>query len=167
MSFLSFDGVVKRLSKALYHVGAVFLFALMLLSSADMIGRFFFNLPIVGALEISQILVAAMVFLGWGQTQIQKGNITVELLYARFPPRMKTVATLVTTVLSAAVFGLMTWQALLAAKQYHDAGRVIFVINLPLGPFQLFVVLGALMMFIVLIIEIWKITRQRKEEPSR
>ena len=126
MAFSSLDAFIRRLCKILYNLGAVFLFVLMLISSADMIGRYFFNSPITGALEMSQILVAAMVFLGWGQTQIQKGNVTVELFFATFPPKVQTIATLVTTSLSALVFGLMTWQALLAAKQYHDAGRARF-----------------------------------------
>jgi TRAP-type transport system small permease protein len=163
MAFSSLDAVIRRLCKILYNLGAVFLFVLMLISSADMIGRYFFNSPITGALEMSQILVAAMVFLGWGQTQIQKGNVTVELFFATFPPKVQTIATLVTTSLSAVVFGLMTWQALLAAKQYHDAGRLVFVINLPLGPLQLFVALGALVMCIVLIIELGKLARKKTE----
>lgn len=163
MAFSSLDAFIRRLCKILYNLGAAFLFILMLISSADMIGRYFFNSPITGALEMSQILVAAMVFLGWGQTQIQKGNVTVELFFATFPPKVQTIATLVTTSLSALVFGLMTWQALLAAKQYHDAGRLVFVIDLPLGPLQLFVALGALVMCIVLIIELGKLARKKTE----
>lgn len=159
----AFETVVQRLCRLFYNIGAVFLFVLMLISSADMIGRYFFNSPITGALEMSQILVAAMVFLGWGQTQIQKGNITVDLFFVLFPPKMKSIATLVTTLLSAVVFGSMTWQALLAAKQYHDAGRMVFVINLPLGPLQFFVALGALVMTVVLILELVKHVRKKSE----
>ena len=63
--------------------------ALMFLGAIDVIGRYVFNYPIMGALEISQILLAALVFFGLAYTQMGRKHITVGLAYAKLPPRLK------------------------------------------------------------------------------
>ena len=52
-----------RLDFALKIIMAVFLFVMMVLTAADVIGRYVFNAPISGAFEIVQYLMALVVFL--------------------------------------------------------------------------------------------------------
>jgi TRAP-type transport system small permease protein len=166
MFFNRFEKIIRKLCKIFYYSGAVLLFVLMIQSAADVVGRYIFNSPIIGTMERSQILVGAMIFLGWGYTQMEKGNVKVELFFTRFSPRTQTIVTLVTTSLSLILFGLMTWQALLTAKKFHESGRLVYVIHFPLAPFQLFVVLGALMTCLVLIIELINLIREKPEGNS-
>ncbi len=63
----------------------------MLLDTFDVIGRYLFNHPIIGTMEISTILMAAMILLGLGYTQSQKANIRIEILVSRYPPRVKAI----------------------------------------------------------------------------
>jgi hypothetical protein len=96
-------------------IAAVLLFILMVLGTIDVIGRYVFNAPIVGTMERGQVLLALMVFLSWGYTQIKKGHVRVELFIARFPPRIRAVMDFATTFLTLIFFILIVWQSTVMA----------------------------------------------------
>lgn len=147
----AFEKSVKGINNVLSNIGVVLLAVLMLLGAVDVIGRYLFNKPIIGTMEIGEILLASMVMLSWGSTQIAKGHVTVELLLSRFSPLARAKVNFVTTFLSLVLFSLITWQSVLTAKLYHNAGRLVYTINWPLAPFQLVVSLGALILCLVFI----------------
>lgn len=134
-------------------IGMVLLFVLMMQGAVDVIGRYLFNKPIIGTMERGQVLLALMVFLGWGYTQIAKAHVNVELFFRRFPPRAQAITRFATTFVALVFFILIGWQAVLTAQLYHGGGRLIYVIHWPLAPFQLVVTLGALVLCLVFIME--------------
>lgn len=144
---------ITNASKVLNVIGMVLLFVLMMQGAVDVIGRYLFNKPIIGTMERGQVLLALMVFLGWGYTQIAKAHVNVELFFRRFPPRAQAITKFVTTFLVLVFFILMGWQAVMSAKLYHEGGRLIYVIHWPLAPFQFVVTLGALVLCLVFIME--------------
>lgn len=130
------------------------LLVLMLQGAADVIGRYLFNKPIIGTMERGELLLALMVFLSWGHTQIKKGHVNVELFISRFPPRAQVITNFATTFLALVLFSLIAWQGALSAKATYESGRLVYVIHWPLAPFQFFVPLGALILCLVLIVEL-------------
>jgi TRAP-type C4-dicarboxylate transport system permease small subunit len=159
----SFERIVNRACKGLNVVATALLFLLMIQGAADVIARYFFNAPIIGTMERGQVLMALMVFFGWGYTQIQKGHVTVELFITRFPPRARAITNFITTVLSLILFVLIVWQGTVAAIDTHKAGELIYVIHWPLAPFQLVVPLGAFFLCLILILELVKSISRGKE----
>jgi len=148
------EDTVGKICNLLMNIGAVLLFVLMVLGVADVIGRYVFHRPIIGTSEISQLIVGTMVFLGLGFTHLKKGNVIVDFFLVRVSSQSKTMANFATTFLNLALFSLIAWQALLAAKQCHEAGRLVDIIHIPLAPFQLIVSLGSLVICFVLIMEL-------------
>ena len=144
---------ITNASNVLNVIGMVLLFVLMMQGAVDVIGRYLFNSPIIGTMERGQVLLALMVFLGWGYTQIAKAHVNVELFFRRFPPRAQAITSFATTFLVLVFFILMGWQAVMSAKLYHEGGRLIYVIHWPLAPFQFVVTLGALVLCLVFIME--------------
>lgn len=157
-----FERIVKGIADVLGNIGVVLLGVLMLLGAADVIGRYLFNKPIIGTMEIGEILLASMVVLGWSSTQFAKEHVSVEFFVSRVPRRARLRLNFATTFLSLVLFGLITWQSVVAAKVYHEAGRLVYTINLPLAPFQLVVSLGALILCAVFIIQMVQLFRQMK-----
>lgn len=153
---------ITNASNVLNVIGMVLLFVLMMQGAADVIGRYLFNKPIIGTMERSQVFLALMVVLGWGYTQIARGHVTVEFFLRRFPSRVRAITNFVTNFLVLVLFSLIVWQAVITAKLYHEAGRLIFTIHWPLAPFQLFVSLGALVLCLVLIMDMIQLFLQMK-----
>jgi len=63
----------RSLSTYLSYVGNFALAAMMLLTTADVIGRYFFNAPVLGAYEITEYLMLIMVFFIPGFGPVGKG----------------------------------------------------------------------------------------------
>lgn len=147
------EKAVKKASSILSAIGTGMLFVLMLLGAVDVIGRYLFNKPIIGAQEVGTVLLGVMVFFSWGSTQIAKANVNVDLFVLHFPPRVRAIVDLVTTFLSLILFGLIAWQAAVTGKDFHEAGRLIYVIHWPLAPFQFVVSFVALVLCLVFIMQ--------------
>lgn len=135
---------------------------LFLLGTADVIGRYLFNRPITGTVEMGRLLLALMVVFSWGHTQILKGHVNVDMFLSRFPPRARAITNFTTTLLVLVFFSLFAWQSAVAAELYHRSGQLIYVLEWPLAPFQLIVSMGTLMFCLVLILDMIDALRQMK-----
>jgi TRAP-type transport system small permease protein len=60
-------------------VAASVLFALMILTCADVIGRYFLSRPIFGAFEITETLLAVLIFAGLPLVTLRNEHVTVDV----------------------------------------------------------------------------------------
>ena len=72
-----FDRVV---APALGALAALVLFAMMMLTCVDVIGRYFFSRPIFGGFELTEMMLAAMIFLGLPLVTLRNEHVTVDVL---------------------------------------------------------------------------------------
>ncbi|MBI2955515.1 MAG: TRAP transporter small permease [Chloroflexi bacterium] len=163
-TILTLEKVVTKTSDILNAIGMGMLLVLVLLGTADVVGRYFFSKPIIGAQEMGSLLLAGMVFMSWGYTYITRGHAEVDFVLPRFPRRAQRLINLATTLFSLVLFALITWQGIEVAGLYHAGGRLVYVIDLPLAPFQLLVSLGAVVVCLALLVEILKLLCTRRED---
>jgi TRAP-type C4-dicarboxylate transport system permease small subunit len=148
------EKVAQNLSTVLMLAGMGMMLFMMLLGGADVIGRYFLNSPVVGAFEITEILLAGVVFFGLAYTQSVKGHVTVDLVYSRLPARLRNVVGMVNKIVLLCLFIMILWRGVATAIIEWKLHRKIPNLGLPYYPFQLFLPLGALAMCFVLIAEI-------------
>jgi TRAP-type C4-dicarboxylate transport system permease small subunit len=144
---------IKKVTNIVNSIAVVMLFILMVQGGADVIGRYLFDKPIIGTMERGQVLLGLMVLLSWGYTQIEKGHVSVDFFIAQFSARTRAMIHFCTTFMVVVFFSLIVWQGLVVAKQYHEGGRIIYVIHWPLALFQLCVPVSAFFLCLVLIME--------------
>jgi TRAP-type C4-dicarboxylate transport system permease small subunit len=144
---------IRPVSNVLRVVGMGMLSVLMFLGAADVIGRYLFNKPILGTLEVSEILLAGIVFFGWAYTLSVEGHVRVDFFYLRFPVRAQRIVGFFTSFFSLVLFSLITWRAAKTAIFYWQGNKLVPILKIPVFPFQLFVSLGALALCLELIIE--------------
>ena len=102
-----FDRVVVP---ALGTIAATLLFAMMLLTCVDVIGRYFFSSPIYGGFEITEMLLAAMIFVALPLVTLRNDHITVDVFDALTPDwlfRVQHIAACLTGMLST---GYLAWR---------------------------------------------------------
>jgi TRAP-type C4-dicarboxylate transport system permease small subunit len=126
----------------------------MLLGAVDVIGRYFFNAPLTGGKEVSEVLLAGVVFFSLAYTQQEKAHINVTLVYTRFPKKMRTIVGILNSIIALVLFSLITWQSIKWAIVYWNANKLIDVIFIPIAPFQLFVSLGAFTICLIIIVQL-------------
>jgi TRAP-type C4-dicarboxylate transport system permease small subunit len=126
-----FDRAVRS---ALGALTAVALFVMMTLTCVDVVGRYLFNRPVPGGLEIIEILVAATVFGALPLVTLREEHVTVDLLDAVVPDWLLRVQHVAACALSAAVCGVAAWQLLLRANRMLGYGDTTAVLKIALYP---------------------------------
>ena len=104
-------------------VAAVFLAAMMLLTVADVALRAAFNMPIRGAYELVELMLAYTFFVALPAVFLRDENVIVSVvddLAPRWVPELKRFAALLAVVILA----VMAWQGFLAARDAFEFNDV-------------------------------------------
>ena len=142
-------------------VSAAFIFVLMLIVSGDVIGRYVFSRPLWGTLEAAESILVFVVFLGFGYTQFQKGNIRVQILSSRLPLRGRMVLDLLTNVLGLAMFALITYETCSHAILAYQIGEEsVGMVRVPLWPSRFAIPLGCFFLATQFTIDAWDSLRK-------
>ena len=112
-----------RIENALSLVSATLILLTMLLVSAEVISRKFFNTPIPGQLELGELLMPPIIFLAIAYTQSTGGHVRMTIVIDHMPPAWRHVAEIVVKLLAIAVYAVLCFYSAKYAYrtwQYHD-----------------------------------------------
>jgi len=146
--------MITGASRITNGVGVSFLAVMMLLTTVDVIGRYFFSRPITGAYELTEFMMVIVVFLGLAYTAIKKGHAAIEVAAERFPVKVRAFFNTVTTLLSLAVFIVMAWQGLVQANLLRTKGETSALLFIPVFPFFWVLAFGCFLLCLVLLLDI-------------
>ncbi len=113
---------------------AVFLLAMMLITTVDVAGRYLFTAPLPGAFELTQLLLAATVFAGLPLVTLREQHVSVTLLSGRLKGRAAELHAALTSALSAVVFGFIAWQLSVQAGRLASYGDTTSLLRIPMAP---------------------------------
>ena len=143
-------GAFDRLAQVLAAVGTLWIFGLMFLVVADVVGRNFLDRPITGVAEFAARSVAAIVFLQLASA-ILAGKMTrsdfVLRLVGRRSPRAVAVLEVGIAVVGALLFAALayvSWPEWALSWTGNEYFGVQGVFTIPTWPFRGLLVLGSL-----------------------
>ena len=113
---------------------SIVLFFMMALTFADVVGRYIFNSPITGALELTEFSMAIVIFLGLALLSTEEGHVTVDLFDSFIPDKIKVVQTIIVNMVSAVVMGVISWQLWVKAGEAAEYGDRTQFLALPMAP---------------------------------
>jgi len=132
--------------------GVFFLAIMMLVTTVDVLSRFFFNAPITGSIEITGFLLVLTILLGIPYAAAKREHITIDIVTSKLPDRMRLNLTSITLFIAIVLFGVVVWRSVDYAFLMHRMHRVTAVLRMPISPFVLVVAFGfALTGFVLLI----------------
>ncbi len=126
--FLNF---LHRLIQPLVSIS---LFFMMVLTFADVIGRYIFNSPIVGALELTEFSMAMVIFFGLVLLTSDEGHVTVDLLDSFIPDKVKAIQKAIINLINLVIMAVISWQLWLKALDAKEYGDMTQYLELPLAP---------------------------------
>jgi TRAP-type C4-dicarboxylate transport system permease small subunit len=141
-------------SYALSRLGCLSLFIMMCLTVVDVIGRYVFNSPILGAFEMTEFLVLITVFSFLGYAQAQKSHVTVDIIFDRFPRSARQTISIINYLVSLIVVFVIAWMGFEKAVETYHTGEKPLNLSVPDYPFIFFLSLGAAIMCIEFIRDI-------------
>jgi TRAP-type transport system small permease protein len=143
--------------------GAIFML-LLFLGTADVIGRTVFNHPITGTYEISEVMMGAIVLFGWAYTQRQGEHVSVDLFYNMFPAKMRTISSIVTTLLTLGLFMIIMIKSWDIAISNIQAGTRFVILGVQSGPSYLLVPIGGFFICLELLIQLVKFIAELRKK---
>ena len=135
--------LLDGLSTLLKWVGGAALTAMMLLTVADVGGRFFKH-PIFGSVELVGLLAVVVTAAALPYTHKADGHVGVEIMVHRLSPKGRLFLDLVTRSLSLALFGIIAWQMFSYANDMKLSGEVSMDLEFPLYTIIYLLALGLL-----------------------
>ena len=108
--------------------GAVLLFFMMLLTLVDVVGRYFFNTPVTGGFEITEFVLATLIFAGLPLVTAREEQVTVDILDRITPAWLARWRGLLLDLLGAVVMGLLCqrmWVKSFEAISYGDSSAIL------------------------------------------
>jgi len=146
------DRIMMPLIRAFYYAGVFCIILMMLLTVADVLLRFFLGKPILGSYEITEYLMAVLVFSAVPYTEALKGHVKVDLFYDRFRPRVKAVLACVTNFMGMSVLFLIAWANIKMARAKWGFGDITGCLPIPVFPEHIFIAVGSMFFFFVLLL---------------
>ncbi|MER5171925.1 TRAP transporter small permease [Thioclava sp. GXIMD2076] len=110
------------------------LLAMMGLTVVDVIGRYLFNAPLIGATELTEMLLCAVIFLGLPAVCFDRDHVTVDLVIDRLPAWLQPWRELAVSVFSVVVLGVVSWRIWVYAAQKASYGEATNSLRLPIAP---------------------------------
>jgi TRAP-type C4-dicarboxylate transport system permease small subunit len=144
---------IRNIEKIITVIGGVMLALMMFLGTADVIGRYVFNRPLLGAAEASGLMMGAAVFLSWAYVQSKGGHISLDIISDHYPPRVRAVLNFVMLFLLLVLFSLITYKGGLIAKKAWHLSEMVQILEVPIAPFKLLVPIGAFFICLECIIQ--------------
>jgi len=148
---------LKRLTSAISIVAAASLFAMMLLTFADVIGRKLLGNSIVGAVELTELCMLVMIFMALPLASLAGEHIVFDLLDRYLPARVLHLQMALAHAVSAAIFGGAAWLVWVRSVRTYSMGDVTARLEIGLGPFHRMV---AAMLLITALVHVALIVRE-------
>lgn len=125
-------GAWHYLEKTLGLVCAALLVAMMSLTAVDVIARYLLNAPIKGAFELTEILLACLVFAAMPITTGAREHIEVELFDPKSVPMRRMLAA-IATLSGIVVFAVIGFEIFEYAGRMAKYGQTTNSLKIPLA----------------------------------
>lgn len=144
---------VYKLNSFFHKISAVLLFLLMFLTTADVIGRYFFNRPITGVYELTGLILAINIFFSLGMAQMKRDHIEIDFLTKKFSAIVQTVLIAITSLILLVLMILTTWQLLEYGGRIYSGNETSGDLGIPLYIFVYLAVVGAVCFTLTFLID--------------
>ncbi|NYT66707.1 TRAP transporter small permease [Alcaligenaceae bacterium] len=137
--------ITSLLTASLRRLTELCMAALALLTLADVLGRYIFNISVMGAVELTEILMVGVIFCGIVLTTMKREHVAVDLLpmpFGKTGTRMAYIATHIVAAGVSALLAVVSWSQAESAREYGDQTTML---GLSLAPVVYFM---SIMLFI-------------------
>jgi len=120
---------------ALASVAGFLLFAMMTLTFIDVVMRYFFNAPIKGGFEVTELMMAVLIFAGLPLVSRKNEHVTIDAFDRFFPGAVRRVLHGLIHLVCAATLVGMAWLLYRKAGSFAEIGDVTQTLKFPIAPF--------------------------------
>ena len=156
------------LSKVLDLLSGLVFFLLMMVTATDVIGRYLFDSPVTGGNELTEVLLATLVFVSLPHTSRNREHINVTLFEKLFN-NTRLIKLLSIDFLSAALLAFFGWRLWLQAEtlqHYKDHTMFLDIPHYPIAYFMSVMCFLSALFVLLTAINSWIIRNESRLECS-
>jgi TRAP-type C4-dicarboxylate transport system permease small subunit len=133
---------------------ATVLFLMMLITAADVVGRYVFNKPINGAFEVTEMMLAALIYCGLPLVSQRREHIVIDTFDFMMSRGVKRALDVIAEIVCSLTLGGIGYLIFRRAARVAEYGDTTSVLRLPLAPVAY---LMGTMILIACVIHLWLI----------
>ncbi len=159
-------GGIDATIRFLGSVACVVVGIMALLVVSNVVGRFLFDKPLLGIVELVEMMMVIIGFFAIAYTAISRGHVHVDLVITRLSRRTQAILGSIAFFLSAGIIAIITYQGSVNTIYYaQHLKEASTVLSVPFAPFRFVMALGCLLLCLRLLVDIFHfLSSARKEE---
>ncbi len=135
---------LRSVIKVLAWVAAISLTLLLLLIVINVFTRFLFKTPVLGTIELVELLLVVVVLFVLAHTETQKGHVRVELVTSRLSKRVNAIIERIIYFIGTLFFLTLSWQGIDRMLSYlFPTVFTTNILNIPIAPFMFIISIGS------------------------
>jgi TRAP-type transport system small permease protein len=145
--------VILWLSEKINWVALLGIAVMMVLTTVDVAGRYFFNKPVRGAFDATGLIGLVIVVAALANAQTLRSHIAVDFITRKLNPKAASSILSLVYFISFILFALIAWQAILYGYSLQKVNETSLTVKIPLAPFVYAISVGCITLCLVLIID--------------
>lgn len=139
------DGILGSFSS----LACALLIFIMLAVCAEIVMRYFLNAPILWVVEISEVILLYITFLGAAWLLRREGHVRIDMLLTRLPPKPQVLLNIITSTIGVLMWLALTWYSIVVTLDLFQRGVLTpTVLHLPRFAIILIIPVGSLLLAI-------------------
>jgi TRAP-type C4-dicarboxylate transport system permease small subunit len=141
--FLALEHSMTTWTRRLALLGGGLLLAAAIVTAIDALLRDFLGRPLPGTFEVTELMLAAIIFLGLPYTSLTDGHVSVDFLTGRLGQRTQSAIIAVNAIICVVLFAVITLQMTVLAAEFMATQRTTITMRIPIFPCLVLVTITA------------------------
>ena len=154
----------RALETVLGAISATVLFLMMLLTAVDVAGRYLVNRPVVGGFELTEMMLAALIYCGLPLVSKRREHIVIDTFDTFMSKRVKRGFDILADIVCTVALAGLSWLLFQRALRVAQYGDTTTVLTLPLAPVAY---LMGTMIVLTAAIHLWLIFVPHKDDDGK
>ena len=137
-------------------IAAFFMLSLTALTTIDVTGRYIFNSPVQGGVELIEFMLGLLIFSALPLVSVKRAHITVELFDTFMSKNFKRYREVFVLIASAAMIAFITERMLSTGLEAYEADDISMHLDLPMAPIYFTLTALSGISVVVQVYMIWK-----------
>lgn len=139
----------------------------MVIVVIDVVGRAALNEPLHSGIEISQLLLVSLVFLGLSAAQQQRQNFAIEVFTRNLPVPVQHAFKLVGYVVCLGIVALLAWPSTNQAISSFNRNEMGFgIVAFPIWPARIVLAVGLWLLAVQFLCDIYRLATGQVRIPA-
>jgi TRAP-type transport system small permease protein len=158
-------GRTNLLHQMLGWLSAIPVALIVLLTFADVLGRYLFSSPVRGSVELIEFAMALVIFTALPLVTRQRGHVTVSLIDNLVRGFGRKVKLVLCDAVSALALAMLTWRLYLQGRDDLESGSATIVLSLPHAPLSFALTFFAGLSTLLMLLLIWRTVTDQGDAP--